>query len=157
MLKRLCQCQDYPDPSPRQLINLIAFWALVQLSLSGQEHLVHDITQPLRLPISVVSCSVESSSASTLSFAHFCGQLFCRVYAVPQPCPLPFSVVSCWQSLHSPNLVVCPFLWSAVGRVYAVPQLWQSRHLPISVVSRLAGVCSIHVILGRQCDIGKVI
>ena len=32
-------------------------------------------------------------TSHTLSFAHFCGQPFGRVYAVPQPCRLPISVV----------------------------------------------------------------
>ena len=45
----------------------------------------------------------------------------------------PISVVSrSVESTQSLNLVVCPFLWSAVGRVYAVPQ---PCPLPISVVS----------------------
>ena len=52
---------------------------------------------------------------ASCTFPHFCGQLLV-------------------ESMQSLNLVFCPFLWSAVGRVYAVPRILEQ---PLSFIAYL--------------------
>ena len=84
-------------------------------------------SQPPHSPISVVSRRVHLMSSlplalgqagtilTTSTFPHFCGQLLV-------------------ESMQSLNLVFCPFLWSAVGRVYAVPRILEQ---PLSFIAYL--------------------
>ena len=91
-------------------------------------HMVFEISFPCCLVITLITSILHIS----MSRVYMCFETYfplCAMLVCPTLC----------------NLDVHPFLWSAGQSV----QLSQPRHSPISVVSRLAGVGSIHVILGQ--------